>query len=1017
MSTNQSLNPKLKIVAIYNKRRVDQGLSPINVDDYSFSNPIQYAGVKSTKNTRIYLTPNLSSSQFGRITIYYDRIDLSSVIGARVIKHDATTIVELLPNINEELGVELTALDIIDGQLTDNINFVLKASPNSLVFTGSTSVGYYVDENALFPAEGTILEAGQCNTVSFYKYNLVADGMGGAREDILDYNSLECGFSLPVPIITVRSDNTDIVLPITSHNNILTLIANMSNLRTFVGYELAWFVKYPDSTVFEKFYSEQFFAANETKERVKYLELNTNVPIADSNITVQTTLTVLNNITINSSADTVINLHTVAPTLPPSTSAGTTSTTTTPVPTSSSTSTASGTGTTSTSTTTTTTTTTTPSTTATPTPSTSSTYSTPTPTPTETPSTTPTPSPIDNPTLVSTVANTRSLTLTEPSSVTALTTGDTIVESYNTNKLNFNVTLSNPSILDSAGVSYTVKVILKSDAILISNTGNKTTVEPGILYTGGIKLLPSANSKSISFDIETVNAIPGSSTDGKCYLHYTPITYLSVGVGIHLVGDFNITTEVYQSGTLVATTTKTYTLEYFRDKTLATTPAVFSFDNTDTLNTNTFVKSNAVIEIPLHMTDRPISIVKTNTTTSMNTTNTTSFYKLLKSLVMFTNFTDFKNEIFNLKIYKTNDSNALTDSTPILQEYFYTGNDLFSAEETPRYKEWKVTYNPDVELGTQHPNYYHFVFSGTLGKKKVSTYVQILVAQWYKDLWSSFNMPKADVTLNGSTPALPANINLPITDQNKNVKVDFAFRNLTVGYSYIYKLELDRQDIYTANFTGSNADPDYKKLLLEGIITATATTHNLTRYFAIDPTYLVDSTKLLNCNVSTSIYSESSIFSTNAASPKLITTGTTFININVNSMLPNNNILTQANKLLSFDTQLFFIDTNGNILGLPVDLADNYQLELWSRITDPTAPNAGTWYRGRYKGDPNVPVKTITSDNNILDVDFSGMTCPNGNYTVAFRLYKKTTKLFIASTATYSRDNSFFNPVNLTYNF
>ena len=383
MSTNQSLNPKLKIVAIYNKRRVDQGLSPINVADYSFSNPIQYAGVKSTKNTRIYLTPNTSSSQFGRITIYYDRIDLSSVVGARVIKHDATTIVELLPSINEELGVELSALDIVDGQLTDNLNFVLRASPNSLVFTGSTSIGYYVDENALFPAEGTILEAGKCNTVSFYKYNLVADGMGGVREDILDYNSLECGFSLPVPVITVRTDNSDIVLPITTHNNIVTLIASMSNLRTYVGYELAWFVKYPGSTVFEKFYSEQFFAANETKERVKYLELNTNIPIDDSSVTVKTTLTVINNNTINGEVSTVINLHklptttaTSNPTLPPSTSAtSTTSTSTTPTPTTSSTLSTSSTGTTST-TTTTTTPSTTPTTSLSPTTSSTGTTST-----------------------------------------------------------------------------------------------------------------------------------------------------------------------------------------------------------------------------------------------------------------------------------------------------------------------------------------------------------------------------------------------------------------------------------------------------------------------------------------------------------------------------------------------------------------------------------------------------------------------------------------------------------------
>jgi hypothetical protein len=960
MSTNQSLNPKLKIVAIYNKRRIDQGLSPINVADYSFSNPIQYAGVKSTKNTRIYLTPNTSSSQFGRITIYYDRIDLSSVIGARVIKHDATTIVELLPSINEELGVELTALDIVDGQLTDNLNFVLRASANSLVFTGSTSIGYYVDDTALFPAEGTILEAGQCNTVSFYKYNLVADGIGGAREDILEYNSVDCGFSLPTPAITVRADNSDIVLPITSQNNILTLVASMSSLHTYIGYELSWLVKYPGSTVFEKFYSEQFFASSETKERVKYLELNTNIPLAVSSIVVRATLTVINNTSINSSVDKVINLHitpptttTSNPTSPPSTTAsGTTkiSTTTTAAPTTTTTTNIS-----------TTTTTSTPTTTLTPTTSiTSSVTTTPTTTPpptstssvttttTTTPSTTPTPSQVSDPTLVSTLANTRTLSLTEASTITALTTGKTLVESYNTNKLNFSVTLSNPSILDPAGVNYIVKVILKSDAVVISNTGVKTTIEPGILHTEGIVLVPSSNSKTINFDIGTENAVVGASTAGKALLSYSPVTYLLFGEGIHFVTDFSITTEVYQSSTLVGTTTKTYVLEYLRDKNLTTLTTQFNFDNTETLTTNTFVKTNAVVEIPIHLSDRPVSTIKTNAmvqnAVSINTANSTSFYKLLKSLVTFTNFTNFKNEIFNLRIYRTDETNNITGpSSVMIQEYFYTGGDLFTAEETPREKIWNVIYDPEVEAGSTHPTYYHLVFTGSLGRKKVTTYVQTLIAQWYVDLRNAFQFPKVSTSLNGATAYVQQTLQLPITDQNKNVKVDFTFTNLVVGYSYKYKLIQFREDIVSAG--SSNFPDEYYKLLLEGTITATASSMPLTRYFAIDPTYIVDSTKNLACNVVLSTYSIADTYGSNAFSPKLLTTGTNYINISLNTMTPSNNVITTSNKTRSFDLQMFFIDAQGNVLGLPPDLADNYQIELWSKITDPTNVDSRIWHR------------------------------------------------------------------------
>lgn len=142
-TSNPALNPKQKIISIYNKERADRGLSAININDYEFSNPTPYTGIKSTKNTILYLTPKSTSAQFGRITLYYNRINLNTITGARVIKGSATTVTQLLSEINEELGVELANFDIEEAILGTSPTFTLTASPLSYIFIGSTQVGYY----------------------------------------------------------------------------------------------------------------------------------------------------------------------------------------------------------------------------------------------------------------------------------------------------------------------------------------------------------------------------------------------------------------------------------------------------------------------------------------------------------------------------------------------------------------------------------------------------------------------------------------------------------------------------------------------------------------------------------------------------------------------------------------------------------------------------------------------------------------------------------------------------------
>ena len=85
-----------------------------------------------------------TSAAFGRITVYYNRINLATITGQKVVKGSATTVTQLLPEINEELGVELTSLDIEEAPLGIASTFTLTAAPNSYIFTGSTIIGYYI---------------------------------------------------------------------------------------------------------------------------------------------------------------------------------------------------------------------------------------------------------------------------------------------------------------------------------------------------------------------------------------------------------------------------------------------------------------------------------------------------------------------------------------------------------------------------------------------------------------------------------------------------------------------------------------------------------------------------------------------------------------------------------------------------------------------------------------------------------------------------------------------------------
>lgn len=135
-------DPVEKIYAAYNVKRVDRGLTPIDPEDFEMQDPVVFSGPQSTLNTKIQLLPKLASNAFGTINLFYDRVNLDTLVTPRIVKGSATTVFEALPAINEELGIVLEERDVVDGSLGAN-DFTLTATPVNKIFTGSKVFTYY----------------------------------------------------------------------------------------------------------------------------------------------------------------------------------------------------------------------------------------------------------------------------------------------------------------------------------------------------------------------------------------------------------------------------------------------------------------------------------------------------------------------------------------------------------------------------------------------------------------------------------------------------------------------------------------------------------------------------------------------------------------------------------------------------------------------------------------------------------------------------------------------------------
>ena len=138
-----TLDPVEKIFAVYNQKRIDRGLEAIVPSQYEMGTPNVYNGLRSPDNTVVKITPKSATASFGTLYLYYSRNDMATVFTQtpKVVKGSATTIHQLINEINTELGILTTTADWLDGPLGVT-QFVLQAAPRNYIFTGSHTFEY-----------------------------------------------------------------------------------------------------------------------------------------------------------------------------------------------------------------------------------------------------------------------------------------------------------------------------------------------------------------------------------------------------------------------------------------------------------------------------------------------------------------------------------------------------------------------------------------------------------------------------------------------------------------------------------------------------------------------------------------------------------------------------------------------------------------------------------------------------------------------------------------------------------
>ncbi len=127
--------------------------TPMTPSMFLFGQASPNTGLDTFNDSQVTLTATSGSGMTGSITISYARVQLGSIPGSRNVVFttgSAVNISDILPLINTAYGINIQAVDIVDGPLPafigivdEHQTFTLTAAPGSLVFEGSVNLQAY----------------------------------------------------------------------------------------------------------------------------------------------------------------------------------------------------------------------------------------------------------------------------------------------------------------------------------------------------------------------------------------------------------------------------------------------------------------------------------------------------------------------------------------------------------------------------------------------------------------------------------------------------------------------------------------------------------------------------------------------------------------------------------------------------------------------------------------------------------------------------------------------------------
>lgn len=114
-------------------------------DDFDFSDPERVTIPNPQKNTKIYFGPKLDSGHAGVRKVFYNRIHTSEFKDIRVDYDGESTLVQLLPKINEQLGLLIVPEEILDKPITppsgdQQVLVQLEFKPESIMYYGGKEI-------------------------------------------------------------------------------------------------------------------------------------------------------------------------------------------------------------------------------------------------------------------------------------------------------------------------------------------------------------------------------------------------------------------------------------------------------------------------------------------------------------------------------------------------------------------------------------------------------------------------------------------------------------------------------------------------------------------------------------------------------------------------------------------------------------------------------------------------------------------------------------------------------------